>query len=125
MHRILIATLLTLTPGVAAAQFVPRSPPTGDRDPPTYGPMVPSRSPGVGPAAADVYARIDNGRDAGTLSRRDARVFRRDAGQIDALADRYGQDGLSAAEQAELTTRTIVLREQVDLQRLRGAGDKR
>ena len=125
MHRILIATLLTLTPGVATAQFVPRSPPTGDHYPPTYGPMVPSRSPGVGPAVADVHARIDDGRDAGTLSRREARVFRRDAGQVDTLADRYGQDGLSAAEQAELTTRTIILREQVDLQRLRGSGDKR
>ena len=125
MRRILIALLLIVTPSATAAQFVPRSPPNEGRQSPTYGPMVQSRSSSVGRDLADVRARIDDGRDTGTLSRRQGRLFRRDAGQVGTLADRYGQDGLSQSEHAELTTRTTVLREQVDLQRLRGAGAAR
>ena len=57
--------------------------------------------------------RIDDARSARTLSRRDARGFRRQNGLIGDLAERYARDGLSANEVREIEFRTGVLNEQV------------
>lgn len=125
MYRRLTAALLALVSGIATAQFVPSSPPNEGRPPAPYRPGSVPRAPDVGRDLADIRARIDDGRDAGTLSRRDARSYRRDVHQVERLADRYGRDGLSTSERAELDTRATVLRDQVNVQRLRGSGRTR
>ncbi len=125
MYRMLTAALFALTSGIATAQFVPRSPPNEGRPPATSPPSSAIPAPGVRRDLADIRARIDDGRDAGTLSRREARLYRRDAALVGTLADHYGQDRFSTSERAELDTRAAVLREQVNLQRLRGGGQAR
>lgn len=112
---------LAAWPGVAAAQFLgqvasgpPRSP--GVVHAGTQAPRAPGGSDIV-----DVRERIRDGRDSGQLTRRDARRLRRKAGQLDTLTERYGAGGLSDAEARELDTRALVLRDQVDAKRLRGA----
>ncbi len=56
---------------------------------------------------------IRNGRESGQLSRQEARQLKREAFQIDALEDRFGRDGLSASEAAELANRRAALRADV------------
>jgi len=56
---------------------------------------------------------IRRGRDSGQLSRRDARNLRVETYQIDRLRSRFGRDGLSDSEAAELATRQQLLREDV------------
>jgi hypothetical protein len=68
----------------------------------------------------DLRDRIDDGRRAGQLSRSEARQLRREARQIGRLHSRYGADGLSSAEAAELQMRAAVLREQIGRERLNG-----
>lgn len=82
-------------------------------------PALDSRGPAPGPYrdAADVRARIDEGRHAGQLSRRAARRLRRGTDQFDTLTDRYGAGGLSDAERRELDARAWVLRDQVNAAR--------
>jgi hypothetical protein len=77
---------------------------------------------GVGREVRDIRGRIDDGRDAGVLSRRDARRLDREARYLGRLGERYGRDGLSDAERRELDIRSRVLRERVDARRLAGAG---
>ena len=68
---------------------------------------------------ADLRERIDDGRRAGQLSRSEARQFKREARQTDQLRARYGGDGLSDAEAAELATRAALLRDDVGRERLK------
>ncbi len=61
---------------------------------------------GAGTSVHDNDRRIDRERDAGRLSRSDARRARTENGLTDDLARRYGSDGrLTDAEQAEITNR--------------------
>lgn len=57
----------------------------------------------------DVRERIDDARDAGRISRSEARAYRREARAIGALAWRYGRDGLSPSEVMALRFRAQVL----------------
>lgn len=56
---------------------------------------------------------IRNGLDSGQLTRREARQLRREAYQIDRLEGRFGRNGLSGAERAELAVRRQLLRDTV------------
>jgi hypothetical protein len=56
-----------------------------------------------------VRGRIDDAREAGRISRGEARAYRREARAIRALARRYGRDGLSRSEVTELRFRAQVL----------------
>ncbi len=85
-----------------------------------YGP-VPSSSPfqadsrlpgpGIGREVRDLEGRIDRARESGRLSRGEARSLEREARAIGRLARRYGRDGLSPSERAELETRANYLRD--------------
>jgi hypothetical protein len=70
-------------------------------------------SPSVQRDVADVRDRIEDARESGRISGREARAYRRDARLIGALADRYGRDGLSPSESAELELRARILRDSV------------
>ena len=56
-----------------------------------------------------VQDRIENARDAGQLTRAEARGYRREARAIDNLRDRYSRDGLSDAESRDLQARILAL----------------
>ena len=56
-----------------------------------------------------VQDRIEDARDAGRLTRAEARGYRREARMIETLRDRYSRDGLSDAEDRELRTRISAL----------------
>ncbi len=98
----------------AAAQIVGR---------PDFGPVAranpflpDSRPPGPSAAAEarDLRERIGAAREAGQLSRREARALDREARLIGRLSARYGRDGLSGSERAELETRAAALRARVN-----------
>lgn len=89
---------------------------------PDYGPVPQSdfflgngRLPGpsIGRELGDIYGRIDDARDSGAISGRQARGFRREARVIGALAELYAHNGLSDAERNELSARALYLREAV------------
>jgi hypothetical protein len=102
---------LALAAAPSAAQFAPTRINTIDPARP-FGLDGPS-NPSPGRDLRDVRQRIDQGRDAGQLSRREARQLRRQADVIGAAGGRFAQDGLSASERRELAIRTQVLRDQV------------
>ena len=54
--------------------------------------------------------RIDDARDSGRISPREARRLDRETRRIGLAARRYGRDGLSAAESRELQQRALILR---------------
>lgn len=122
MRLILVSLALLAAP--AGAQFAP----TGR--PPVERPLNPIAVDGgvTAPApwreVSDIRRRIDSGRDAGALSKREARKYDREARRIGVLADRYGEDGLSMPERRELEVRTRVLREMVDVRRVRGSAGR-
>ena len=106
-RRALVASLVALpalsTP--AGAQFVPRPnyPPVAAADPFLPDSRLPG--PGVWQEVGFLHARIDRAREAGLISRREARRLSR---QADRIADRafiYGRDGLSSSERVELESR--------------------
>jgi hypothetical protein len=66
--------------------------------------------PGIGNDLRDVRGRIEDARDSGRISGREARSYRREARAIGALASRYGADGLSPWEANELEFRAQALR---------------
>ncbi|MBX9882186.1 MAG: hypothetical protein K2X73_09460 [Sphingomonas sp.] len=117
--RVALLLCLSLLPAPLAAQFAPRNGPPIDlprrpidirTTPPEPGPWQDLRE------TRDVIRRE---RDAGRLTRGEARAFRREAWAIDALADRYGADGLSASEAQELENRARVLRDMAQAPRRR------
>jgi len=65
---------------------------------------------------------IRDGRRSGQLTRSEASRLRREGRQIEVLEDRFGSDGLSSDEQAEIDNRTAVLNDQVIAARTAGAG---
>ncbi len=118
MRRIMIVTgsLIALagTAAPAQAQIVQR---------PAYEPVAranpflpDSRLPGPSPRAEvrETRERIAAAREAGTISRREARALDREARLIGRLSLRYGRDGLSGPERVELETRTAALRARVN-----------
>lgn len=77
------------------------------------------------PRGTDVYRQTDRidrsiraGRKSGQLTRAEAHRLRRQAALIDAMADRYTADGISAGEAGELDMRADVLSHQVFYDRL-------
>lgn len=82
-------------------------------------------SPGPGRELRDARRQIDRARERGSISRREAKALRREARLIGRLADRYGSDGLSAAEQRELSTRTGALRGSATRPAQAGGRDRR
>jgi hypothetical protein len=107
----LSASILVLAAAPAGAQIA------GKHD---YGP-VPSSSPflddsrlpgpGVDKELRDIDKRIDRGRESGRLSAREAHRLERETRALDRLARRYGRDGLSPSERAELEARAAYLRD--------------
>jgi hypothetical protein len=65
--------------------------------------------PTVGWEASDARERIRDARQAGTISRAQARELRREADVLDRHAELYGRDGLSDSERRELDTRALYL----------------
>lgn len=108
---VLPALLLAFAAAPAAAQIA------GKRD---YG-SVPVSSPflddsrlpgpGLGKTLRDLDSRIERGRESGRLSRGEARRLEREARAIGRLARRFGRDGLSPSERAELESRANYLRD--------------
>ena len=121
MRHLMAAALIAIVSPLAApavAQFMPGPP--APRAPRVPGPLVGHASipsPDVWRDIGDVRDRIDRGRDAGTLSRQEARQLRREARMIGVLAERYGRDGLSDAERTELEARMLYLRDAVNVAR--------
>ncbi len=113
---------LCLIAPAADAQLTSRSATAAPR--PTTPPLIDSRGSGPGTRRdlGDIRDRIEHGRDDGSLSRREARALKRESRLVDTLADRFGEDGLSASEQRELDTRAHILRDQVNVRRTRGTG---
>jgi len=111
MRRLMILGMVVVATG-ASAQFAPS--------------LRPTRAPEPDPAAStwrearDIRGRVERGRDAGQLSRKEARRYKRAAGGLGAAASRYARDGLSDDEERELATRAQVLRAQVFEARSRG-----
>jgi hypothetical protein len=68
-------------------------------------PRIESAGPGLARQVDQLHDRVDRARESGTISRQEARQFRREARLIDRLGYRYGDDGLSASENAELQNR--------------------
>lgn len=121
--RTVLAIAAMVMAGSAAAQ-------TGWGPPPPS----PSRLPGISPTIVASPILRDTqrirrdarrGREQQTLTRAEARGLRREARQVDALADRYGKDGLSASERMELETRARVLQENANARRTAGLGRAR
>jgi hypothetical protein len=69
--------------------------------------------PSIGRELGDIRDRIDDARESGSISAREARGFRREARVIGSLAGRYARNGLSDAERRELAARALYLREAV------------
>ncbi len=114
MRSLLIVSLALVAAAPASAQIAGRH---------DYGDVprvdrlgkVDSRLPGpsVQRDVADVRDRIEDARESGRISPRQARAYRREARAIRALAHRYGRDGLSQSEAAELELRARALRDAV------------
>ena len=79
--------------------------------------------PGIYRDVDDIRDRIDDGRDSGALTRREARHLDRQARGLSWRARLYGRDGLSESEARELQARANYLRDAVSVQRL-GGGNK-
>jgi hypothetical protein len=66
-------------------------------------------APGARRNVRQLRDRIDDARDSGRISSRDARAYRREVRLIGRLAAHFGSDGLSASEAAELEFRARAL----------------
>lgn len=121
MRSLVIALVLGVSlTAAAAARFAPGQ--TAPSDPRVPRPMVihgPTPGAAVLRDVSDIRDEIDRGRDAGALSKQEARQLRRESRTIGVLAERYGRDGLSDAEKTELETRALYLRDAVNVARTR------
>ena len=86
--------------------------------PGSYNPLAVTRpvDPGavaVGRELDKVDRSIENGRDSGQLSKKQARGFRKANRALENSADRLGSDGLSQSEQRDLETHARILDSQV------------
>lgn len=115
-----VAIALGASPMPAAAQRIYGPPPSAPR-----APTISADRIAVARDVADAREQIHRGRAERSLSRRQARGLRREANQIDTLADRYAADGLSDAERRELDSRARVLRDVTNGQRILSPGPRR
>jgi hypothetical protein len=120
MRSFVITALAAITSlaAPAGAQFAPG--PTAPSDPRPRAPMVvrdATATIGVWRDIGDIRDRIDRGRESGAISKREARQLRREARLIDALGQRYADDGLSDSERRELDARALYLRDAVGVAR--------
>ena len=113
MRHALIAAAFVATlaaAGPAAAQIA------GRHDYGDVGPSSPNlgdsslRGPGTAREMRELRDRIDDARDSGRMTRREARRLERESRRIGLAARRYGRDGLSASEARELQQRALILR---------------
>jgi uncharacterized membrane protein len=121
MRLVVWAVCAVMIPAAASAQI--------------YGPPAPTnRLPGISMSASQstvgrdtrkIRHDVREAREDGTLTKREARSLRREANQIDTLAERYGADGLSDSEARELDTRARVLRDVTNTQRITASGKRR
>ena len=109
LHLSMILLAAASTPGPIA----PRAPQ------PKLGGVAydPSRGPGYGSQAEKVRDEIEDGRETGQLSRREARSLRREARQIRRLSVRYSHGGWSEGERRELQARIDYLSGMVSAKR--------
>ena len=117
MVRLLIPAALLLSLATAAsASIAPR------RDQPRIEGSAyrPSTGPGIGRQAERIGDRIEEGRERGQLSRREARGLRREARLIRGLHARYARGGLSEPERRELQARIDYLNGTVSARRSDG-----
>lgn len=127
MRRPALSALLVLASAIAApagAQIVGPRPPSDYRPP---NPFIGDSSlpgPTVGRDVRDLRQRVDRARESGAISRREARRLDREARLIRRLAARYGRDGMSASEKAELEARSRYLRDAVNRPRAGGSGKR-
>jgi hypothetical protein len=92
------ATILVTTPGLAQRQ-----------GPPAPAPI--RADSGYAPTTGDIHRDINQARDAGRLSRADARRASGENGVTGSLAERYASDGrLSDDEQREIDNRNAAMR---------------
>ena len=114
MRLALLSLLLIPLASPAAAQIAGKH----DYGPvPTASPFLPDSrlpAPPVGKDLRDIERRIDRAREGGRLSPREARRLDREARALDRLAGRYGRDGLSPSERAELEARANYLRDSIN-----------
>ncbi len=111
MRNLLLLIPLAAAAAPAVAEIAPR------RTPSPVPPRAPfgtgdSRLPGPGiyRDLRDIRGRIEEAREAGRISRSEARSLRREARAIDASARRFSRDGVSESERRELETRALYLR---------------
>ena len=104
--------LLLILSAPAHAQLMPRTPSPGDRTPGISGTDMRTADTTPDHDLRRTRDLIGQGRQDGDLSKKEARALRREARQIDTLADRYASDGLSDSERRELEMRVQVLRAQ-------------
>jgi hypothetical protein len=114
----LILALAVAAP--AQAEIAPRRTPepVKKRDPFAGNNRV--QGPGIHRDVADIRERIDDARESGQISRRDARRLDRQARGIGSLARVYRTHGLSESEARELQARANYLRDAVSIERMRG-----
>jgi len=117
MHRLAVIPLLALTVALAApsdAQIVGRHDygPAGTSDPFLGNGALPG--PSIGQELYYLRGRIERARDAGLITRREARQLRREANRIAVRANVYASDGLSASERRELENSAAALRSQLN-----------
>lgn len=94
---------------IVAGQVVEGEPPRSDppvavivAQPDTYGPRTYDEM-------RETRRTIEQGRDAGLLTRQQAKGLRKESRRIDALAARYASDGLTYSEARELDMRARAL----------------
>jgi hypothetical protein len=119
---LLFPAFLTIAAAPAGAQIAAKH----DYGPvPLSTPFLPDSrlpGPGIGREVRDLEGRIDRARESGALTRGEARRLEREAQAIGRLSRRYGQDGLSPSERAELEARANYLRDAVSRPRSGGHG---
>ncbi|WP_300974218.1 hypothetical protein [Sphingomonas sp. LHG3406-1] len=94
---------------LAAAALYPAS--TGIAGPPAPPVRVlPGWHPTTAPDLRALRREVEEGRQRGELSRREARELKREAREIGRLEERYAAGGLTAAEEAELRARVEVVK---------------
>ena len=99
----------------AGARIAERHPPRDVQRTPN--PLIgTSRHPGPGVRrdVGDIRKRIERARESGSISKREAKQLKREARLIGALSHRYGRDGMSSSERAELEARAHYLRDAVN-----------
>jgi hypothetical protein len=113
-YSVLLAILCTAAPASAQIAGKHDYEPVGIATPLWGDSALPG--PGIGRDLRDVRQRIDRARHRGDISRGEARRLDREARRIGGLARRYGRDGFSASERAELAARANYLRGAVSAQ---------